>query len=89
MDRQTEKENLITQLRENLEAVSRNSQLTKLNEDATNIQEQLSKILFPVGGMYKKDIRKIAENIELPTAKRPDSMGICFVGEVDIKEFLK
>ena len=52
-------------------------------------QEQLSKILFPVGGMLKSEIRKIAQEINLPTAKRPDSTGICFIGEVDIKDFLK
>jgi len=52
-------------------------------------QSQLSKILFPVGGMLKKDIRKIALDSSLPSAKRPDSTGICFIGEVDIKKFLK
>jgi len=52
-------------------------------------QDQLAKILFPVGGMLKTEIRRIAEEIHLPTAKRPDSTGICFIGEVDIKEFLK
>ena len=51
-------------------------------------QEQLCKVLFPIGGMLKKDIRKIAKDIDLPTANRPDSTGICFIGEVDIKKFL-
>ena len=37
----------------------------------------------------QKEIREIAQNINLPTAKRPDSTGICFIGEVDIKDFLK
>jgi len=52
-------------------------------------QEQLSKILFPVGNMLKKDVRATAARIELPTATRPDSTGICFVGEVNIREFLE
>lgn len=52
-------------------------------------QEQLSKALFPLGGMFKTKVRKIAQKQKLPTAKKPDSQGICFVGKVDIKEFLK
>ncbi|MDC0449004.1 tRNA 2-thiouridine(34) synthase MnmA [bacterium] len=52
-------------------------------------QETLSKTLFPIGALTKKEVRKLAKKAELPTANRPDSMGICFVGDVDIKEFLK
>jgi tRNA-specific 2-thiouridylase len=52
-------------------------------------QEQLAKTLFPVGNMTKKDLRKLAVKLDLPSAARPDSMGICFIGEVDIKDFLK
>lgn len=52
-------------------------------------QEALSKTLFPVGDLLKKDIRKIAEEQNLPSAKREESMGICFIGEVDIKKFLE
>ncbi len=52
-------------------------------------QNQLSKTLFPVGEMLKKDVRKIAAEQKLPSHKRPESMGICFVGEVDVKDFLK
>jgi len=51
-------------------------------------QDQLSKILFPVGGMLKSQIREIAKNAKLPSATKPDSMGICFIGEVNIKDFL-
>ena len=52
-------------------------------------QKQLSKTLFPVGDMAKKELRKLADKLDLPSAKRPDSMGICFIGEVDVKDFLK
>ncbi len=52
-------------------------------------QEELSKTMFPIGSMKKLEIRKIAENAKLPTFNKPDSTGICFIGEVDIKEFLK
>jgi hypothetical protein len=45
---QTEKEALITQLRENLEAVSRQSQLAKMTEEADNIQSQLNKVPMPI-----------------------------------------
>ena len=52
-------------------------------------QDQLAKTLFPVGGMIKKELRVLAEKVGIPTFNKPDSMGICFVGEVDIREFLK
>ncbi len=52
-------------------------------------QKHLSKTFFPVGGLPKKEVRTIAKRIELPTYNRPDSTGICFVGEVNIKEFLQ
>lgn len=51
-------------------------------------QEQLSKVLFPLGEMDKKDVRKIAEEADLATAKKKDSTGICFIGEKDFKTFL-
>ena len=51
--------------------------------------KQLKYILFPVGDYLKKDVRKIAEKAGLPTATKPDSQGICFLGEFDIKDFLK
>lgn len=52
-------------------------------------QKQLSKTIFPVGGMKKKEIRKIAKKVGFHNAEKPDSAGICFIGEVDIKDFLK
>jgi len=52
-------------------------------------QAQLSKSLFPVGGLKKSKVKKIAKEDQLPSANRPESMGICFIGEVDIKKFLE
>ena len=51
-------------------------------------KEQLENVLFPVGDMEKKDVRKIAEEYELITAKKKDSTGICFIGERNFKNFL-
>ena len=52
-------------------------------------QEQLSRALFPVGGLLKPEVRRIAEEQGLATAKRKDSQGICFVGKVDLPVFLQ
>lgn len=52
-------------------------------------QEQLSKILFPVGNLQKTEVRKLALRFKLPVAEKKDSQGICFLGAVDLKDFLK
>lgn len=52
-------------------------------------QDQLSKSLFPVGGLLKPEVRRIAAEQQLPTATRKDSQGICFVGKVDLPSFLQ
>lgn len=52
-------------------------------------QSQLGKSIFPVGGLEKTAVRRIAEENNIPSSKRPDSMGICFIGEVDIRKFLE
>ena len=52
-------------------------------------QEQLSRALFPVGGLLKPEVRRIAAEQHLATAKRKDSQGICFVGKVDLPVFLQ
>lgn len=51
-------------------------------------QEQLSKTMFPLGGMEKPEVRAIAEQAGLATAKKKDSTGVCFIGEKNFKEFL-
>lgn len=52
-------------------------------------QEQLRYALFPVGDLMKPEVRRIAEEQGLATAKRKDSQGICFVGKVDLPIFLQ
>ena len=52
-------------------------------------QEQLKYALFPIGDLLKPEVRRIAEQYHLATAKRKDSQGICFVGKVDLPVFLQ
>lgn len=52
-------------------------------------QAQLSKALFPIGGLVKPEVRRIAKEADLPSAGKKDSQGICFVGKVDLPTFLK
>mgnify|MGYP000409793695 CR=1 FL=1 len=52
-------------------------------------QEQLSKALFPIGEMTKPEVREIAKKLDLITADKKDSQGICFVGKVKLPEFLQ
>lgn len=51
--------------------------------------DQLKHILFPVGHLRKSQVRKLAKWFRLPTATKKDSQGICFIGDIDMKEFLK
>jgi len=52
-------------------------------------QKQLSKILFPIGNFKKTEVRRLAKKYNLPVAEKKDSQGICFLGDVDLKNFLK
>jgi tRNA-uridine 2-sulfurtransferase len=51
-------------------------------------QEQISKVMFPIGNLEKSRVREIAKEAELATATKKDSTGICFIGERNFKEFL-
>lgn len=52
-------------------------------------QEQLSKALFPIGELTKPQVREIASKMELITAQKKDSQGLCFIGKVRLPEFLQ
>jgi tRNA-uridine 2-sulfurtransferase len=55
----------------------------------TLTQKQLSKTLFPVGNIEKPEVRKLAKKFGLETATKKDSQGLCFIGKVDMVDFLK
>ena len=55
----------------------------------TLTQEQLKYCLFPIGEYTKPEVRETARMFGLPTAEKKDSQGICFIGEIDVREFLK
>lgn len=52
-------------------------------------QEQLAKSLFPIGELTKPEVREIAAKMELVTAEKKDSQGLCFIGKVRLPEFLQ
>ena len=52
-------------------------------------QKQLKHLLFPLGDLTKTQVRKIAKQKKLPVANKKDSTGICFVGELNVRNFLK
>ena len=75
----------------------RNSKLVvakDLNKDQsyflwTLTQEQLAHSLFPIGDYTKPEVRALAKKFGLPTAEKPDSQGVCFIGEIDVAAFLR
>jgi tRNA-specific 2-thiouridylase len=52
-------------------------------------QDQLRHALFPIGHLAKPDLRALAADARLPNARKKDSQGICFIGEVKMADFLK
>ncbi|MDN3203671.1 tRNA 2-thiouridine(34) synthase MnmA [Algoriphagus sediminis] len=52
-------------------------------------QEQLSKALFPIGHLQKSEVRQIAKSLDLITADKKDSQGLCFIGKVRLPDFLQ
>ncbi|MCC7522189.1 tRNA 2-thiouridine(34) synthase MnmA [Candidatus Uhrbacteria bacterium] len=49
----------------------------------------LQKSFMPIGALKKSEVRALAEKLDLPTAQKPDSQGICFIGKLDFQEFLR
>lgn len=70
-----------------LESVDKEKDQTYFLSQLTH--KELSKTFFPIGHLQKSDVRKIAESNNLPVASRKDSQGICFVGDLEMKDFLK
>ncbi|MEK7213912.1 MAG: tRNA 2-thiouridine(34) synthase MnmA [Patescibacteria group bacterium] len=54
----------------------------------TLTKDQLSKTLFPIGNLEKLEVRKLAKKFDLPNAEKKDSQGLCFIGKIDVKNFL-
>lgn len=54
----------------------------------TLTRKQLTHIFFPIGHMQKTEVRKLAKKFDLNTANKKDSQGLCFMGKVDMKDFL-
>ncbi|MFC1730996.1 tRNA 2-thiouridine(34) synthase MnmA [candidate division KSB1 bacterium] len=52
-------------------------------------KRQVSKIIFPLYNLFKKEVREIASLNKLPSAMRPDSQGICFLGKINYNEFIR
>ena len=50
---------------------------------------EMNHILFPIGHLQKPELRKLASNAKIPVFDKKDSQGVCFLGQIDMKEFLK
>ncbi len=55
----------------------------------TLTEEDLSHIIFPVDGLTKPEVRALARKFGLPNADKRDSQGLCFIGKIDVKDFLR
>jgi tRNA-specific 2-thiouridylase len=67
---------------------------TDSNKDQTYFlyllrEEQLAHILFPIGHLTKPEVRQKALELNLKTAQKPDSVGICFIGDINVRKFLE
>lgn len=73
-----------------------NNKLIKGNDESkdqsyflwTLTSDDLAHVLFPIGHLPKTEVRKLAEKYKLPTATKKDSQGVCFLGPLDMKDFL-
>ncbi len=52
-------------------------------------QQQLSRALFPIGHLTKREVRELAQELDLPNKDRKDSQGICFLGKIRYPEFVR
>jgi tRNA-specific 2-thiouridylase len=52
-------------------------------------KSQVNKLMFPIGNIEKPKVRQFAEDLKLPSAHRPDSQGICFLGKINYNDFIK
>lgn len=52
-------------------------------------KEELSHVLFPIGHLQKSELREVAKKAKIPVYDKKDSQGVCFIGHIDMKEFLK
>lgn len=78
-------------------AINKNFNLLKGKDDSkdqsyflwTLNKSQLEKIIFPVGNLNKKEVRTLSKKYKIPVADKKDSQGVCFLGDIDLKDFLK
>lgn len=52
-------------------------------------QNQIKNVLFPLGDLLKNEVRQIADEVKLPNCAKKDSQGICFIGKIKMRDFLK
>lgn len=52
-------------------------------------EDKLARVLWPVGNLHKNEVREKARELGLPNANKPDSMGVCMIGELNVSEFLE